>query len=238
MFLNTLCASGATPYIIDGVAIVAILISVFVCAKKGFANCFIGALSMIAAVLVAVFLTEAVVGLTGGLFGLQDLIAGKIEGSLITVEGFDADLSQVSVEAALNGTTNLSAVVAKLVAKAAGAQEFVPGDTLAGLVSETVAALAVKFATGVILFVGVKILLRVILKVLNGITKECKLLGALNALLGAAIGLLYVTLIISAVAAVFAFFPNPTVMNFVSETVLVKFLYDHNILLTLFGLFL
>ncbi len=236
--LNNLCAGGATPYIIDGVALLIMLVTVFVCARKGFARCFIGAIATILAVLAAFFLTEGFIALTGGLFGAQEALAGAIEGSLIELEGFNADLTQVSVEAALNGTTNLSAVVGKLVAKAAGAKEFVAGDTLAGLVGDTVSALAIKFVTGIILFIGVKLVLRLVIKILDGISKECKLVGAVNALLGAAIGLLYVTLIISAVAAIFAFFPNQTVMNAVGETILVKFLYDHNMLLALFGLFM
>ena len=69
-------ALNAEPvhYVVDGIALIIMIIISVRAAKKGLIGCLFGFVSTIVSLLVAFFTTGSVVSLTGGLFGLQAAI--------------------------------------------------------------------------------------------------------------------------------------------------------------------
>ena len=133
MNLNTLLSAQASNWIIDVVVILFALIMFISCAKRGFIDCFVGAVSTIVALIVAISFAKIFVSMTDGLFGLADIIQGKLEESFAKVEGFTADVSSSGVEQALK-EQNVSAILAGLVMRLIGKQDSIEaGTTLAML---------------------------------------------------------------------------------------------------------
>ncbi len=66
--------AGFTNYAVDGVALLVILISGFICFKKGFIRCLFGFVSTLVAILLSLFLTKPLISWTNGLFGLADKV--------------------------------------------------------------------------------------------------------------------------------------------------------------------
>ena len=73
MNLNALCA-GAIGYILDAVILVGLLVFVIICAKRGFVKMIFHFASGIVAFMVAMALAKTLVSVTGGLFGLMDML--------------------------------------------------------------------------------------------------------------------------------------------------------------------
>ena len=88
-------------YLLDIAVAVILLICALKDAKNGFIYCVFGLLVSIVSLVVAFFCASTVVETTGGLFGLGDTICAAIEESLLGIVGFDADVSQDGLQAAL-----------------------------------------------------------------------------------------------------------------------------------------
>lgn len=235
VFLNALSAVQASNWIIDVVVILFTLIMFITCARRGFIDCFFGAISTILAVLVAFSFAKLFVSATDGLFGLADTIQVKLESAFAKIEGFDADVSKNGVEEALK-TQNVSALLSGLVMKLVGKQDSIEaGTTLAMLLGEATSSLAVNLISGFILFVLTKISVWFLGGVLNVIVESIHLAKGLNILLGAVVGVLESALIVCSILAVLAIFPNESIASFLSETLFVGKLYANNPLVSLLG---
>ncbi|MBQ1942599.1 MAG: hypothetical protein II368_03005, partial [Clostridia bacterium] len=70
MSLNTLLSAKASNWIIDVVVILFALIMFISCAKRGFIDCFFGAISTTLALVVAFSFAKIFVSMTDGVFGL------------------------------------------------------------------------------------------------------------------------------------------------------------------------
>ena len=235
VLLNSLCAVAWTNYIVDGIVALFALISVIVCAKKGFIDCFFGTISTIVALVVAIAFAKTVVSATDGLFGLQGFLQGKLEGVFAKLNGFTADISQSGVEAALE-EQNVSAILAGLVMKLVGKQESIPeGTTLAMLCGEGAGSLATTLIAGLALFIVAKLIIRLLRGVLNAVAENIGLVRGVNVLLGAAVGFLQALLIVCVILAVLAIFPNEAIAAYLSKTYFIGKLYLHNPLVSILG---
>ncbi len=225
-------------YIVDIVLAIFLLAMIFICAKKGFINCFFGIISTTVALLVAVSLAKAVLEMTGGVFGLQ----GKMEGGFVKffgkIEGFTSDVSEKGVEAALQ-EGNVSVILARLVMKMVGNPDTIPvGTTLAMLVGEAMAQLAATLLVGILLFILAKLVMRLLRGVLTTIAERISLIGGINSLLGAIFGLLYGVLIVSAVLALLTVLPFESMTNYLLKSSIVSLLYNHNPIIVVMSWFL
>lgn len=238
MLLNLLSATPITNCIADIVVVLFAFILVNVCAKKGFINCFFGTISTLLAFLVAMSFTEIFVNITGGLFGLDGFIQGKLETAFTNINGFNADISQSGVEAAIQ-EQNVPAILAGLVMKLVGSQETIPtGTTLAMLLSDATSSLGVTLIAGVTLFVVTKLFVRLMRGILTVIADSIQLIHGVNLLLGALVGFLEASLIVCGILAVFAIFPNEDIVSYLSKTIFLGELYVHNPLITIMGFML
>lgn len=238
MGLHLLSAVQWTDYIADGIVALFALIMLFSCAKKGFIDCFFGFISTAAALILAVAFAKTVVGATGGLFGLDDLLKRKIESSLMKVNGFNVDISAVGVETALK-TQNVTGILYDLVMKLVGQQNNLPeGTTIAMLLSDKTSALAVTLIAGVAIFIIAKLVMMLLKGLLNTIAEKIPLVKGVDTLLGAVVGLLQAALIVCGILALLASFPNENVAAYLSKTLFVGELYVHNPLVTILSKFI
>ena len=231
--LYDVLAAQSNALIADIVAILFVFIMVSICAKKGFIDCFFGTVTTLLALVVALTFTKICVQTTGGMFGLENLLQGKFEATFVKINGFNADVSQSGVEAAIK-EQNVPAIMARLVMKMVGNPDNIPtGTTLAMLLSEEMAALSITLICAVTLFIVIKICMKFLRGILTAIANNIKLVHGVNVLLGAGIGFLEGALILCGLLAVLTVFPNEAIINFLSESTLVSELYISNPLVSL-----
>ena len=225
---NLLATAKSTNYIVDIIAVLVVLIATMICAKKGLIDCFFGLVSSTLSMVIAVSFAKVFAEMTGGLFGLEGLLQGKMETAFLKINGFGADVSQSGVEAAIQ-QQNIPAIFAGLIMKVVGTQTSFPeGTTIALLLSDALSGIAVMLASGFILFILVKIGARFLEGILTGIAKKIKLIHSVDVLLGGVVGFVEGVLIVCVILAFFALFPNEAVTEYLSNAALVSKLYANN----------
>lgn len=238
MDIHLICAASWTGYIADAIVILFALLMIIICGKKGFIGCLLGMISTLIAFIAAIFLAKPVLGLTDGLFGLQEKICLSFTESFAKIKGFDADISSVGVEAALEAN-NVAAVFAALIIKLIGKQEVLaPGTTLAGLLGNATSRLAATLIAGVAVFILIKLVVLLLKGVLRSVVKKIKLVGGIDTLLGALVGFLQAFLIVCGILAGLAVLPIESVSTYFNDTLFVGKLFAHNPLITILGWFL
>ncbi len=236
--MNGLCAAVWIRYLPDILVGAFFLISIFISARRGFIGCVLGIVSSVLAFVLAVSLAGALVDGTGGLFGLEESLTKSFGKTFLKVDGFGVDVSQTGVKEALEAQ-KVSSVVSLLVVKVAGKQEQIAaGTTLASLLGQATGSLAARLLAGLVIFIGVKILIGLLKRVLSRVIDKIPVLGGVNRWLGALFGLLYAWIIVSAILAVLALIPGKAITAFFAKTVFVELLYEHNIVILLLGWFL
>jgi uncharacterized membrane protein required for colicin V production len=112
--------------------------------------------------------------------------------------------------------------------------ESIPeGYTLGRLAGETVAEFATILVSGIALFFIFKIVFVILKKFFNFIARD-GLLGGLNRLLGAAVGLVEGLLVLCVAVSIMALFPD--LMAFINSSLIMKFLLETNLLVVLITL--
>lgn len=228
-----LCAVW-TNYLIDVVALLGIAILTYVCAKRGFIDCLFSFVSVIVAILVAALFSKLFINITGGLFGLQDVLTDAFESTLMNIEGFGLDVSNEGIAAAI-AEQNLPSFLADLIIENFGNAEIATGTTLAMLVGQTFSGLAISLISFVVLFFATRFVMFLLKKILNALASKITLIGKVNMLLGAAVGLVEGLLILSGVLGVLALIPSPDMTAYISDCLLVGWLYNNNLITTILG---
>ncbi len=233
MNLNALCSAGIGPYLVDIVIAVIIVFFVFLSARKGFITCFFGFISSLAVLFIAVSLAKVTADITGGLFGLRDTLQVSLTESFSQLNGFDVVIDPNADLGELLASNDMSAILVNLIAKN---YDVIPaGSTLGMLAGETVASLAVTLITGIVLFIGLKFLFKLLKGTFNFIAERITLLNMLNRLLGATVGLIEIILFISVFVAVLSLFPD--LMPFLNGSVILTALYNNNPLMIMLSWF-
>lgn len=235
MFLHGLCAAAWTNYLVDIVLAVVLFGYVLYCSKRGFIDCFFGFFSTIIALVAAIFLAKAIVNWTDGLFGLRGWFDKTFTNAFMKVEGFDTHVVGEGTEAALKAK-NVPSILAQLVLKMTkGSHE---GVVLAEALGDVTSSLATTLTCGVLVFILAKLVMRLLKGVLESVAEKIKLVGAANALLGALVGVLGFTLLVSTVLSVLAVIPVQAINNALAKSVLVGWIYKYNPIMWLIGLLL
>ncbi len=219
--------------IVDVAVIAVVFIFSIGAAKKGFVNCLFSLIATLAAIILAFILAKPLLGWTDGLFGLQSTLQGSCIDALSKITGFDIDVSSAGIEAALT-QVNLPAFLIDVV-KDVGNSEVPIGTTLAMIVGETAGDLIATLISWIVLFLTTKLLLKILQKILSSIVEKIPVVGALNHLLGAAVGLLQGFLIVCGVVALITLIPIDGVSTFLSECTVLGWLYNNNPLYTILG---
>ncbi|MBO4939818.1 MAG: CvpA family protein [Clostridia bacterium] len=233
-YINGLCAANWTNYLVDVLVLVGIGVLTYLCAKRGFIDCFLSFVSIIAAFVVAALFSKLFISATGGLFGLQDAMTGTFETALKGIEGFNLDISNEGIAATL-AEKNLPAFLVDLVIENFGNTEIAVGTTLAMLVGQTFSRLLISLIAFVVLFFAVRFAMFLLKKILTALAAKIVLIGKVNMLLGALVGLIEGLLILSAVLGVLALIPVPAITAYMNDCLLVGWLYNNNIINMILG---
>ena len=220
-------------YIVDLAVVLYALIMTLRDAKKGFVFCVFGLLISVVSLVVAFFCASTVLEMTSGLFGLQETICGKIEETLLGIAGFDADVTQEGLTAAL-AAANLPEFMIGLISDIG--IEAPAGTTLAAHFGVTIGEFASLVLTGIILFVLCKIVLTLVEKVFTSLVEKVSLLAAVNGILGAAVGFVKAAIFVLLILAAIALIPSPDIAAFMEETLFIGKLYLNNPVNYLFSL--
>lgn len=225
--LNTIMA-----YIVDIIVVGILLYFVLSGAKKGFITCLFGFISTIAAGFLSFSFATLTAELTGGLFGLEGIMAGALTDAFSNLNGFNVipDPNMTLMEQLQNG--DMSQAIANMIAQNFEGQ-IPEGYTLGMMAGETVAEFATILLAGVALF----FVLRIVFTLLKGFFNFIMRIGfldGLNKLLGAVVGFIEGILLVSVAVAVMSLFPN--MMDFLSSSLILTAIYNSNPLLWLIGL--
>ncbi len=233
-----LCGADWTAYVLDIIAALFFVIATLVCGSKGFFNCILGMVSSLVAFVLAITLANVFLDITGGLFGLQDVLAETFHGVFVEIEGFDADISKGGLEAALE-EHNVSAIIAQLVLKSNDSLDTIAaGTTLAQVVSEATAALAGALISGIVIFILIKLIVKLLKKILNGVTNSIRPLRGLNVVLGSVFGFVYALVIVSLILAIATVLPFNALHEYLSDSLLLGLIFENNPLVYVLSWFL
>ena len=233
MNLNALCAFNIMAYLVDIVIAVIMLIFVLKGAKKGFITCLFGFISTLVAIFIAFSCATLVADMTGGLFGLEATLQTNLTESFSNIEGFNIPVDANADLTALLLEGDVSTILVNLIAEK---YATIPdGYTLGMMAGETVAHFAAALIAGIALFFVLKLVFAILKKFFNFIAKG-GLLGALNKILGAAVGFIEAVLLASIVVAVLSLFPS--MMSFLNSSLILTAIYNINPIMWLITLFL
>lgn len=224
------------PLIIDGVAILILVIMAASAAKKGFVNCVFGLLTVIAALAVAFLFVNVTVEATGGFFGLQESTTRGVTNALSEMEIFALEFSESGIREQLSG--QLPDFLIDIVIDNFKGQTLPEGMTIAMAVGETIGKLAATLVAWLSLFIITRILLSFLRKVIKSIVDKISLIKAIDGLLGFVVGALEGVLVLSALLAMVSMIPQANVVSMFQETVIVNYLYNQNPLTSILGQFI
>ena len=222
-----------TNYIVDGIVLIVLIGFAIYCGRRGFIDCFFSFASTTIALIVAVTLAKICVDATNGLFGLNGWLEGVFTDGFAKISGFEAEIGAEGADAALK-EQNIPAIITQLVFKLKG--EVPEGTTIAMALGEITASLTCYLGTGILLFLICKLLLLLVRNLLNSIMERVSILDKLNTILGVAVGILECLLIVCTVLSVLAVIPSQAINNYLDKTLFLRFLYQRNPLVWLFGL--
>ena len=234
--LQMLCA-GFSNYLVDIVVLLILAGFVFVCARRGFIDCFFEFVTTVVAFFVALLFTKAVVLATNGLFGLQNSMAASLEKTFLNIKGFDTELSSVGMEAVLE-SKNIPGFLVRLIVNTFGKDTLPYGTTIATVAGGSVARLAIMLIVFGILYAIVWAALFFIRKILNAMAQKITLVSRVNTILGGVAGFIEGILIIYAVLAVLSLIPSEGIMSYLNESIIIGFLYNNNLINIMLGWFI
>jgi uncharacterized membrane protein required for colicin V production len=221
-----------TAYVLDIAVVVALIVFALIDAKRGFITCVFGLVVTIVAFVVAFFCASTVVDATGGLFGLQDVISTEFF-KLFDGEIFQADVTQNGLALALE-EANLPTFLIELIS--ANGVDAPAGTTVAQYIVGEIAPFVTLVLTGIILFFLCKIVLFFVERILTSLVSHISLLGAVNHILGGAIGLIKGALMVCVIFSVVSLLALPGVTEFINQSLFVHIIYNENPITMLFSL--
>lgn len=204
--------------------------------KKGFVNCIVAFVSGIAALFLAIILAAPMLKATNGWFGLQETITNAIVNMFSKMAGFTIDVSSASLELLMEGKM-LPAFIKNAVISV-GVEGVPQGTTLAMLVGGKIGEFATTLVSFALMYLILKIGMKIIQRVLGGVIPALPVIGKVDGWLGLLLGLVEGFLLVSVVVAVFAILPFGSTAQFFEQSLLLKWLYNKNIVHVIFSWFL
>ncbi len=228
---NSLLSGGfKTAYIADITVVLAFLILALTGARKGAIRSIIGLVSTLTALVLAFVFADRLAELFDG--SLTKWLGGKLEKTFLKINGFDLDVSAAGLEESLS-SVSLPAFIKEFIVDKFGNETLAYGTTLAFLAGAAAAGLIVKIFSWFIVFIGVKIALALLSRLLTKITEKITFLNAVNVFLGAFFGIFKAFILICGVLAVLSLIPADGITAFFNESFFVKYLYHENPLMKL-----
>ncbi len=218
--------------IIDGIALLIIIISFAVGAKKGFVKTFFSVFGGILSLLLAVLLCSAVAKFAESEFGAVTSVSGWLEGVLRNIFGealMDTTLSEAN-EAGL-AEAGVATWLLKIILSMKGSSEIPVDTTLNQIISPVFAYYIVAILCVIILYIIFRLIFFLIGEIvlrLHTITMIRITDGALGAILGIIRGIVIIDIILMIISVLpIGFFQSIAVE--VDSTILTSFLSNCNI---------
>ncbi|MBR2341385.1 MAG: CvpA family protein [Clostridia bacterium] len=175
-------------WIVDIIAIVIMLAMLFKDTRKGFVKSVFGLLISLVSIAVAFLCADIVIEATDGAFGLQEAITNALS-STFADWGLAFDVSQEGIREKLTSIEFFKTLPFLVDLVMEQINTGLPAGTMLNVhLGQTVGVLATNIVVGIVLFILCKIVLTFIEKLLSSLVESITLLGALNTLLGAAVG--------------------------------------------------
>ena len=228
---NNLLAGGfKTAYVADIVVVFAFLFLALVGARKGAIRSIIGLVSTLTALILAFVFVDKLAAVFDG--SLTKWLGGKLENTFLKINGFDLDVSAAGLEESLS-RVSLPSFIKDFIVDKFGNETLEYGTTLALLAGAATAGLIVKIFSWFLLFLGVKIALALLSRLLTKIAEKISFINAVNVFLGAFFGIFKAFILVCGTLAVLSLIPADGITAFFDESFFVKFLYHENPLMKL-----
>lgn len=222
--------------IVDVVLVLVLLIFALIGIKKGFFKSLLSLFNWVVCLGLSLWLAKYVASWIGNWFNMQNAIAGKISSALV---GSNAELGNSvasfgSKDAIMQACANMNFIMKKLIDSIFSANnvDFASEAPVADIVGSGVARICVLAISAILLFIVIKIVLAILGKLFDNITR-IKVLGGLNRALGFMFGLIkgaciviivnFVIVALSLVPVINNNFVKPVVQE---NTKIEKFVYE------------
>lgn len=168
--------------------------------------------------------------------------ANFLHGTQLVGTIYDSVYSAVAPEAAVSDSRSLSEITSLPEWMVSGADEQLQNaqnavntgiEAAAEATARTVTDVLVKIIAAVGLFILIRLILAILFTVINGASK-LPVVNGLNSFLGAVFSALNVLLGVYLALALISLFANPSVYEYMNGSYVVKYLFNNNILMSLF----
>ena len=217
--------------IMDIVVVVFLLIFAVIGFAKGFFRGLVDLGGVILAFVIAINLGSLLANGLQSFFGLRDTIGAALENWLLSIEGFDTVLTEEGISAALEKIGIPSFICAPIAESAAALVQEQAGLTIAQALSTIFASYLLSFLCGILVFILCRLFLKLLAKLLTKIVDKIPFVGLLNRILGFVLGLLIGIIYLYIVLSVLSVVPSEPLQQTLQNTVIIQFLYHHNLLM-------
>ena len=218
------------PLILDVAVLVILLVVAIVGYKKGFLKGLVGLVGTVVAFIIAILCAAPVAEMVESAFGMTTNIAGAVEGMLNGMEVFTVPLSDEGLSTAL-GELGLPGFIADMIIDVV-AQLNIEGDpTIAQVVAPVIAGFISTAICGILLFIVSAILLNLFAGLLSKVFDKIPVIGAINHILGLALGLVKGLIVVYIVLGVLSVLPVQGLQDVLAQTTVINWLYETNLIM-------
>lgn len=216
--MNNLLLINTTGAIIDGVALIIILLSFIMGAKKGFVKTFLSVFGGLLSLLIAVLLCSAVARFLETRFGTVTAVSGWLEGVLSNL--FGSDLMNTTLQEA-NESSLAEAGLAKWLLEIVISYKGTDGISQTITLNKIISPVFAYYIVAFLCIIGLYIIFRIIFYLIGEIVLKMHSLSLVritDGILGAVLGLIRGVLIIDILLLLLSVIPIGFMQNIAVET--------------------
>ncbi len=232
--MSALLARTWTNYAVDVLLLLVLFGFAFACAKKGFIECFFKFVSVTVAIVAAILLSKMFISLLDDWFGITTKFADFFENTFLKVKGFETVISNEGLQAQLT-EKNIPKFLIDLIIENFGNSDLPKDATIASVMGESVSKLAVSAIAFVVLFLGGLLVMKLLKKFLKLLASKISILGTVDQLLGASVGLIEGFVLVSIVLSILSVLPIENIGGFINDCMITSWVYNNNILSIILG---
>lgn len=225
-------AGGASvlPLILDIAVLVILLVVAIVGFKKGFLKGLVGLVGTVVAFIIAILCAAPVAEMVENGFGMTTSIANAVEGMLNGMEAFNVPLTDEGLSNAL-AELGLPGFISDMIIDVVSQLNIEGDPTIAQVVSPVIAGFISTAICGILLFIVSAILLNLFAGLLSKVFDKIPVIGAINHILGLALGLIKGLIFVYIVLGVLSVLPIQGVQDVLAQTTVINWLYEMNLIM-------
>lgn len=227
---EAISGGSVLPLILDIAVVLFLLIFAIVGFKKGFLKGLVGLVGTVVAFIIAILCAAPLAEFVENNFGMTTGIANSIESALNGVEGFNVPLTDEGLSTALSNL-GLPGFLSDMIISVVS-QLSIEGDpTIAQVVAPVIAGFLATAICGVILFIVSAILLNLFAGLLSKVFDKIPVIGAINHILGLALGLVKGLIFVYIILGVLSLIPVQGLQDVLAQTTVINWLYEMNLIM-------